>query len=114
MPSTLSDKTVPPEKNVTKCSSPVPRFNFDPTRVIMQELKPGINLEDLKWPSAIEDCTNAAKKASKTLFILYCLGITATGLALIGAFAGILMPGRTGPILNIPLSLVGRNKDDNS
>lgn len=81
-------------------------FHFDPTSVIQKELKPGINLTDLHWPSAIKDAVHAVEIASKVMFVLYCMGVAATGLALLGAFLGVLSGGRIAAIVNNMLSLV--------
>lgn len=83
-------------------------FHFDPTSAIQKELKPGINLTDLHWPSAINDAVHAVEIASNAMFVLYCIGVAATGLALLGAFLGVLSGGRIAALINNALSLVSR------
>lgn len=46
--------------------------------------------------------------ASKVMFILYCIGIAATGLALIGAFFGVFTMGRLSAAVNLMLTLVSQ------
>ena len=69
---------------------------------------PGLKLADLKWPSAIKDAARAVGSASKVMFVLYCIGITTTGLALTGALVGIVRAGRLIAILNIVVGLVSQ------
>lgn len=83
-------------------------FHFDPTSVIQKELKPGINLTDLQWPSAIKDAVHAVKVASSAMFVLYCIGVAAAGLALLGAFLGVFSGGRIAALANNGLALVSR------
>lgn len=73
---------------------------------IQNELKHGVNLTDLKWPSAIQDGINGIKLASNVMFILYCIGIAAAGVALLGAFVGIFFTGRFGAMVNSMLAFV--------
>ncbi len=73
---------------------------------IQNELKHGVNLTDLKWPSAIQDGINGIKLASNVMFILYCIGIAAAGIALLGAFVGIFAAGRFGAMVNSMLAFV--------
>ncbi|KAL9598048.1 MAG: hypothetical protein Q9219_004742 [cf. Caloplaca sp. 3 TL-2023] len=81
-------------------------FHFDPTLVIQKELKPGIKLSDLQWPSAIKDAVHAVEIASKAMFVLYCIGVAATGMAVLGAFLGVFSGGRIAALANNGLSLL--------
>ncbi|KAI4282344.1 MAG: hypothetical protein L6R38_003024 [Xanthoria sp. 2 TBL-2021] len=103
-PGPLANKTVDPDKNVTQCSNQTALFHFDPTAAIQKELKPGISLADLRWPSAIKDAVHAVEIASKAMFVLYCVGAAATGPALAGAFLGVLSDGRAAPLINNALA----------
>lgn len=107
-PSAIANATVDPHKNVTRCSNHTAMFHFDPTAVIQKELKPGITLNDLHWPSAIKDAVHAVEIASKVMFVLYCIGVAATGLALLGAFFGVLSGGRLAALINNMLAFVSR------
>ncbi|KAI4138343.1 MAG: hypothetical protein L6R39_006835 [Caloplaca ligustica] len=105
-PGAIANATNDPHKNVTRCSNHTAMFHFDPTSAIQKELKPGINLTDLHWPSAIKDAVHAVEIASKIMFVLYCIGVAATGLALLGAFLGVLSGGRIAALFNNALSLL--------
>ncbi|KAL8923129.1 MAG: hypothetical protein Q9208_004813 [Pyrenodesmia sp. 3 TL-2023] len=105
-PSAVANATVDPDKNVTKCSNQTAMFHFDPSSVIQKELKPGIDLTDLKWPSAIKDAVHAVEMASKVMFVLYCIGVATIGLALLGAFLGVFSGGRMAALVNNMLSLL--------
>ncbi|KAL8735133.1 MAG: hypothetical protein Q9166_001009 [cf. Caloplaca sp. 2 TL-2023] len=99
-PGPVANKTIDPDKNVTRCSDHTAMFHFDPTAVIQKELKPGVSLADLHWPSAIQDAVHAVEVASKAMFVLYCIGVAATGLALGGAFLGVFSAGRVAALVN--------------
>lgn len=105
-PSAFANATVEPHKNVTQCSKRTALFHFDPSSVIQKELKPGITLDDLHWPSAIKNVVRAVEIASKVMFVLYCIGVAATGLALLGAFLGVLSGGRLAALSNNMLAFV--------
>ena len=105
-PSAVQNSTSDPRKNVTRCSNHTAMFHFDPTAVIQKELKPGINLTDLHWPSAIKDAAHAVDIASKVMFVLYCIGVAATGFALLLAFLGVISGGRLASLVNNMLSFV--------
>ncbi|KAL8988891.1 MAG: hypothetical protein Q9177_002101 [Variospora cf. flavescens] len=105
-PGAIANATIDPEKNVTRCSNHTAMFHFDPSSVIQKELKPGISLADLRWPSAIKDAVRAVKIASNVMFVLYCVGVAATGLALIGAFPAVFSGGHMAALANHLLSLL--------
>lgn len=105
-PSAVANATVDPHRNVTQCSNHTALFHFDPSSVIQKELKPGITLDDLHWPSAIKNAVRAVEIASKVMFVLYCIGVAATGLALFGAFLGVLSGGRLAALINNMLAFV--------
>ncbi|KAL8637142.1 MAG: hypothetical protein Q9228_005556 [Teloschistes exilis] len=105
-PSAFANATAEPHKNVTQCSNRTALFHFDPSSVIQKELKPGITLDDLHWPSAIKNAVRAVEIASKVMFVLYCIGAAATGLALLGAFLGVLSGGRLAALSNNMLAFL--------
>ncbi|CAF9929599.1 MAG: hypothetical protein HETSPECPRED_007412 [Heterodermia speciosa] len=105
-PSAVANLTAHPSKNVTKCSNQTATFHFDPAKAIQDELKPGINLTDLKWPSKVQDGLTAVKLASNVMFVLYCIGIAAIGVALIGALIGVFAAGRFAAMINTMLSFL--------
>ncbi|KAL8963360.1 MAG: hypothetical protein Q9183_005020, partial [Haloplaca sp. 2 TL-2023] len=104
-PSPVSNSTSDPTKNITKCSERSSMFHFDPSAIIQDELKPGISLADLEWPDTIKDAVRAVEIASRAMFVMYCVGVAATGLALIGAFYGVVKGGRIAFLLNNFLAL---------
>ena len=110
-PGPIANLTTHPKKNVTKCSNQTATFHFDPAKAIQDELKPGINLTYLKWPSAVENGIQSAKLASNVMFVLYCIGIGAVGLALIGALIGVFASGRLVAMVNTMLSIVSAVTD---
>ncbi|MCJ1464501.1 hypothetical protein MMC07_003114 [Pseudocyphellaria aurata] len=105
-PSSVANNTVHPTKNVTHCSNRTASFHFNATKVIQDELKSDISLPDLDWPSALEDGVGTAKLASKVMFVLYCLGVAATGLALVGIVVGIFARRRLMAIYNVVLTTI--------
>lgn len=105
-PSPVSNPTSHPSKNTTHCSNQSALFHFDPASVIQKELKPGLNLADLKWPSAIKDTIRVVKVATNAMFVIYCIGAAAAGLALIGALVGMFASGRLSAMVNFMTCMV--------
>jgi len=105
-PSPIANATETPSKNVTSCSNHTSLFTFDPTSIIQSQLKPGINLTALKWPSEIEDAIVAVETASKVMFVLYCIGVGLAGLALIGGIVGFFGGGRLSASVNVILDFL--------
>lgn len=105
-PTPVANLTVNPNKNVTKCSNSTAMFHFDPAQIIQDELKPGINLTTLKWPSAIQDAVRTVQLASQVMFVLYCMGAAAVGLAMIGAMISVFASGRLSAVVNFMLASV--------
>lgn len=102
----MANLTEQPQKNVTSCSNHTSFFHFDPATTIQNELKPGVNLTDLQWPRAIQDVIKTVEVASKAMFLIYCIGTAATGLALIGAIINVFTGGKLGALANTLLCLV--------
>lgn len=88
-PTPFQNLTSQPSKNITHCSNETSFFHFDPGAIIQNELKPGINLTDLSWPSAIQDGVRAVEGATDLMFVLYFMGAATTGVALIAALVGV-------------------------
>lgn len=72
-------------------------------------MNPKFKLDDLKWPDAIRDVVAVVETASKIMFVLYCMGIAATGLALVGAIFGVFTTGRLSAIVNLMLTFVSQD-----
>lgn len=63
-------------------------YHFNPTATIQNELSKGglnISLADIGYPSDIQDDINDLDTAMDATFVLYCIAITASGLAMLGA-----------------------------
>lgn len=105
-PSPTANLTSQPSKNVTYCSNETSFFHFDPAAVVQNELKPGVKLTDLKWPSAIQDGVHAVKDATSFMFLLYFIGAATTGVALIAALIAVRAVWRYSAIACLMLSSV--------
>lgn len=105
-PTAVVNSTSRPSRNVTSCSNRTALFHFDPTGTLQKELKPGVSLQDLHWPSAIQDGIRTLEVASKVMVILYYVGIAVIGLAIIGSIIGFIVGGTLNATLNILLSIV--------
>jgi len=60
----------------------------------------------LRWPSAVEDAIKAVQVASKVMFLLYCIGVSAVGLALVGTLIGLFASGKFTIAVNFMTSMV--------
>lgn len=92
------------QKNITKCSNRTALYNFNPQKILQQELdasNTGIDLSDLNWPSDISTGLNALRIAAKATFVLYCIAIGFIGIALLAAIGSIFLAGRLSAILNV-------------
>ena len=105
-PGPLANATVTPSKNVTDCSNRTAGFTFDPQAAIQSQLKPGVSLDDIKWPREVEDAVSAAETAVKAMFVLYCLGVAFAGLAFLGALLAFFKDGRLGAFVDGMLCFV--------
>ena len=71
-------------------------YHFDPTAEINKELKKSgldINITSLDWPDDIQDGLNALNAAMDGMFVLYCIGIAAAGLAILTALVAVFFSG---------------------
>ena len=94
-------------RNVTQCSNSTGMFSFNATQALQKELnhtKLNITLEDLHWPSAIDDGIKNLKLAFNATFVFYCIGIIFTGLAFLGSIAGVFLLGRLSAFFNLGLA----------
>ena len=105
-PTAISNATSHPQKNVTFCSNQTTFFHFDPTSIIQKELKPGVNISDLQWPSAVQETVRVVELSSKAMFLFYSMGAVIAGFTLIGALIGLKTSGRIYAIANVMISLV--------
>lgn len=98
-------------KNVTSCGNRTAMYTFDPRETLQRELNASghgdrINLEDLEWPSELDDGIHALEVASNAMFVLYCLGAAFAFVALVAALAGIFFSGRLSATVNIIIDLL--------
>jgi SUR7/PalI family len=75
--------------NVTSCSKPKGMYSFDPTAILQKELKKGVTLQDIKWPSQVQDGLRALSTAARAMFVLYMIGIATVGLMILTSLAGL-------------------------
>jgi len=71
-------------------------YHYDPTATIQRELAEGglnISLSDIGWPDDIQDQINDLDTAMDASFVLYCIAIATSGLAMIGALIVFLIWG---------------------
>jgi len=82
--------------NVTNCTAPVALYHFDPTATIQKELAAGglnVSLADIDYPSDIQHGINDLNKALDATFVLYCIGIACSGLAILTALLAFFLNG---------------------
>jgi len=66
-------------RNVTECSHRRILFSFDPTQA-WPKVTHGPELE---WPRVISDDFHAFRMTTRSMAVLYCMGVGATGAALV-------------------------------
>lgn len=94
------------DENITQCSSRVAFATFNPTEAIEAELKPGLNLSVIRWPDQIDDSFQAVKMSMRAMFVLYCIGIALTAIAVLGALFSFLLGGILSAILNFMICIL--------
>lgn len=105
-PTPVVNSTSRPSRNVTGCSNRTGLYHFDPTAALQKELKPGVSLQDLHWPSAIQDGIKTLESASNLMAILYYVGIAITGLAVMGGIVGFVVGGTLSAMVNLLIAIV--------
>lgn len=87
-----------PDHNVTSCTKSSPDNRVNLTELIDNELQAGplhISLAEINWPEQVDDAISTVNDVLLAIFILYCLAIGFSGLAMITALAaGVLDPRR--------------------
>lgn len=82
--------------NVTNCTAPVGMYHFNPTATIQNELAENglnISLSDIDYPSDIQHGINDLNTALDATFVLYCIGIAGSGIAIFGALLAFFLYG---------------------
>jgi hypothetical protein len=93
-------------KNVTACSKSEGMFWFDPREILDRELHAGVTLEDLDWPSEIDDGLKTLKGTSNAMFVFYMIGVAAAGLSILTGLAG-LSGSRLISLANFTVTMIG-------
>jgi len=93
-------------ENITLCSNRTVGFHFQPTKIIQDHLPSGITLDDIHWPQEVENAERDIKIASIAMIVLYIIGISFAGLAILGAVWGIFTEGRLSAFINFVIDLV--------
>jgi len=110
VPATLPNATVSQKdihKNVTKCMNTTAGYEFDPTAAIEKSLADaGVNvtLDDLNWPDDIQKGIDGVHALQKAVFILYCIGIALTAVALLTSLVAVFATGRLTALINIAMA----------
>lgn len=82
-------------------------YSFNPTEVLERALNESgvdITLADLDWPADIQKGIDALRIISKTVFVLYCIGIALIFISLVAAVPAIFSSGRMAACLNVMVS----------
>lgn len=90
-------------KNVTACSNRTAMYSFNPRSTLQRELNESeygskVNLTELGWPDSIDDAIRAVEVASNAMFVLYCIGIAFSALALVLALASVFFTAKGGKL----------------
>ncbi|KAF2753226.1 hypothetical protein EJ05DRAFT_445273 [Pseudovirgaria hyperparasitica] len=94
-------------QNISNCSSAAALFSFNPRVALEQNLNKtrlNITLDELHWPSAIDDAVSTLRGAYEAVFVLYCLAIGLIFFSLLGSLVGILALGRYTALGNVVLA----------
>ncbi|KAG0124756.1 actin cortical patch SUR7/pH-response regulator pali [Tuber indicum] len=78
-------------ERITNCTKQKGMFTFNPVGVFERELLQGVTLRDLGVNTQdLDTAINVLKVAYRTMFVTYCIGITAAGIAIILGFLGFI------------------------
>ncbi|KAF2786634.1 integral membrane protein-like protein [Melanomma pulvis-pyrius CBS 109.77] len=94
-------------KNVSGCSNMTAMYSFNPTEVLERALNESgvdVTLADLDWPADIQKGIDALRIISKTVFVLYCIGIALIFISLVAAVPALFSAGRMAACLNVMVS----------
>ncbi|KEF61250.1 uncharacterized protein A1O9_02815 [Exophiala aquamarina CBS 119918] len=95
-----------PSMNTTECSNRTTLFHFRPTKIVEDALPDGITLEDIHWPSEIQDAERAIRIASNAMVVCYIIGIVFAGLAIFTAIWAIFSSGRLSALINFVIDML--------
>jgi len=81
-------------KNITECSAPTTKFWFDPGTILQSELKDGITLDYIHWPSKIDTGLHELKEITHVSLGILFAGIALEGVLLLCSLLGIALGSR--------------------
>lgn len=91
-------------KNVTGCSQSQAMYKFDPTRIVEDALNKStgtnVTLEDLNWPTDIQNGIKALNALMAAMFVLYVIAICLVFVALLAAVFAVIASGRLSACVN--------------
>lgn len=91
-------------KNVTGCSNRTAMNYFNPNAALEESLRNSgmdITLEDLNWPDDIQRGIDALRVLQKTVFVLYCISIGLSIVALFTSLMAVFFSGRLAAMINL-------------
>ncbi|KAI9746211.1 MAG: hypothetical protein M1818_000892 [Claussenomyces sp. TS43310] len=95
--------------NTTECSNRTAMYHFNPTATINHELEVGglnINISDIGWSNTIQGGINDLNAALDATFVLYCIGIGASGLAILTAPVSIFLESKLITFANLAIAFL--------
>lgn len=99
---TISEDDI--SKNITGCSQSKAMYKFDPTRIVEDALNKTtgteVTLDDLNWPSDIQNGIRALNTLMAAMFVLYVIAICLIFIALVAALFAVITSGRLSACLN--------------
>ncbi|KAJ5112461.1 hypothetical protein N7532_000506 [Penicillium argentinense] len=74
-------------RNVTECSDRKLLFSFNPTEAWLEDISHGPNLE---WPRVISDDFHAFRLTTRSMAVMYIIGVGAIGFALVARVVSLI------------------------
>ena len=98
-----------PTKENIGCSNHAILFHFQLTKMINDHLPSGITLEDLHWPTGIEDMERALTTMGVAMSIVYITGVVSTATAVFISLWTLCFNGQLSKYFKSGILLVGFN-----
>lgn len=93
-------------RNVTECSNRKLLFAFDPTQEWEHGISHGPNLE---WPRVISDDFHAFRMTTRSMAVMYMIGVGAIGSALVARVVSLIAPRRQQGLFEFGFLVVSAN-----
>ncbi|KAH7328129.1 actin cortical patch SUR7/pH-response regulator pali [Stachybotrys elegans] len=96
--------------NVTECSDSSPDNRLNLTDILDQQLRVGpleLSLNDIDWPSDVQDAIQMLNNVLLGLFILYVLTMAFSGLTIIGTIVAVFLLSRGVVLINMVIASLG-------